>query len=260
MAAAGFPLAPIPPRYPYAAGTFAGHGRRRSQLHRDSVRRVYTQPVARGEPQAIKDCQRCVAHIDRGHGRRCRRRTCRTPYCAAHLEQIEGVQLKPAYRNGHPIGLGVFAARDIPACTPIGRYRGNLLTRDQLDAIYPDGVNAEYALKVGAEHYIDAPQTTRSIGRFFNTCDHPRGAPSRGCVNNAGFVVNPAAKTAYVRACSRIRRGDEINVGYVNPGEGDDVYAIGDAALVPGRTTCANVRVRCADVRAPPLQQPRGPQ
>lgn len=175
------------------------------------------------------------------------------------------MRIKPAYRNGHAIGLGVYAARDIPPCTAIGRYRGNLLTKAQLEAIYPDDITAQYALKVGRDMYLDAPHTSRSIGRFFNTCDHPRGERDPACTNNAALTVNNENHTAYVRACGKqIRSGDEINVGYVGGGGGggpeNRVYGFGDRPLVPGKSVCNNVSATCRHrTDAPPIQTPRGP-
>jgi hypothetical protein len=115
---------------------------------------------------------------------------------------VSGLRIKKSSVPG--AGLGLFAARDLPAGTSID-YTGD---RVPLDSGSDGGV---YFLQTSQRHAVDAARTNAGEGRWVND---PRGTQQRA---NAKFVLyTPPGGTrrACVRTCRLVKGGEEILVKY----------------------------------------------
>ena len=84
----------------------------------------------------------------------------------ALVEVAEEVAVVVAPTEG--IGMGVFAAHDILSGTWVCHYRGELLTDDDVDRLYPGASNeALYLFAVGDDLVIDAHNSTHH-SRYIN--------------------------------------------------------------------------------------------
>jgi hypothetical protein len=182
-------------------------------------------------PQTRRRCTQCHAIAQRT-GRQCRLRTCATArFCWIHTRAgrppNHGLRVKPSTIPN--AGLGLFAAVDIPADTVIAYYRGQRLTRKQLDRRYGRHHQGDYVIKIRPNVYIDACNTQSTVARYANTCDVPVRVRAP-CRNNAIFLYDEARNRLELLSCDRpIRRGEEITVSY------GDGYVVLDHAPNRGR-------------------------
>jgi hypothetical protein len=100
-------------------------------------------------------------------------------------------------------GKGVFAAADIPARRVLGWYRGRLLSRAELDAIY-DGGRATYVLFVGKNRYVDAVEPELRNWTALMNDTHGTSLRPNCTFTHAGTV----------KSLRRIRAGEELFVSY----------------------------------------------
>ena len=159
-------------------------------------------------------------------GRQCRRRTIATsPYCYQHTSVIEGLQIKQSKING--AGKGLFATREFKKDERIGEYTGVRTTKLPADADENDYI-AEIETKSEGISYVDGENPTNSsVLRYANDCL----ASSKGCTTvNSRFYyyrkpgpkprnrrhkpVNPNKTGLFVKANKKIKKGDEIYLGY----------------------------------------------
>jgi len=139
-------------------------------------------------------------------GNQCRRKTKKQlPYCFAHARSLLHVDIRPS--TIRDAGLGLFALKEFKSGDLIVPYKGEILTRAQLDDRYGDGL-APYAVEVNKNTFIDSA-CARGTGSFINT--KPRHNNSRISVYSGRAGHPPAAS---IRATKRIPIGSEIFVDY----------------------------------------------
>jgi len=141
------------------------------------------------------------------------------------VEEIKTkVEARPSTLGIHA-GMGLFALipflgrkhnRDsIRAGDVITEYTGRLLTRAGLMKRYPLLSDREYVLQVSSDCYIDGRElTTFGLGRYINEARPGDRILGQRVRSNAYFSVNPARKTATVRALCTIPIGAEIFLIY----------------------------------------------
>lgn len=151
---------------------------------------------------SLRECDRC--HYIKPDGTRCRLSTCTTGrYCWIHTRKRYMLRVKPSTIPN--AGKGLFAATaDFTAGQNIVPYTGDVLTRAQLHARYPNN-DGQYVLQAAGDRFIDARSTQSSVGRYANTC---RGT-NKPC--NARFTNG---RDPSIRATRYIPDGSEILVPY----------------------------------------------
>lgn len=153
------------------------------------------------------ECCRCEANTVKGE--RCKRRTRKQlPFCYEHARSILHVDIRPSTIPG--AGLGLFALQEFKSGELIAPYKGEILTRAQMNERYDleDGGLAPYALQINANTFIDSA-CSRGTGAFINT--KPRHNNARFSVYSGRAGHPPSAS---VRATKRIAPGEEIFVDY----------------------------------------------
>lgn len=158
--------------------------------------------------QSYRNCSRCQA-TSRSTGQRCRRSTCKYgPYCWQHTKSILGVYVRnvPGGR-----GMGLFAARDLPAGTKIP-YTGKREKRDAYDRRFPGDLRMEYAV-TSAGIVTDAALTDSGVGRYAND---PRPLPPSRA--NARIVPDTRRGkprgSVQLKLTKNVRKGREILTAY----------------------------------------------
>lgn len=150
------------------------------------------------------ECCRCAA--DTKTGGRCRRRTKKQlPYCYEHARSLLHVDIRPSTIPG--AGLGLFALKEFKKDDLIAPYKGEIITKAQMDERYGDGL-AKYALQINKNTYIDSA-CQRGTASFINT--NPRKNNARFSVYSGRSGYPPGAS---VRATKTIPEGAEIFVDY----------------------------------------------
>jgi hypothetical protein len=191
-----------------AAVLAAGHNTATEELERERNRAAAesSRPAAPDLPRPnakgaiVMPSQRCTATTRRGA--HCQQRTAKGQYCWNHLRVIAGLRIKRSNVPG--AGMGLFAARDLPAGYDVD-YTGD---RVRLDTAADGGA---YFLQIRRDEAIDAARTNAGEARWVND---PRGTDMRA---NSEFVLHTPPgrpRVAYVRTLRRVPRGEEILVKY----------------------------------------------
>jgi hypothetical protein len=161
---------------------------------------------------SVKVCDTCIAKT--ASGRRCKRTTCRTPYCFQHLSIEKGLKIAPSkirllQPNGQllPTGLGLFATKDFPKNKPIVPYTGEFFDHNP----DPDNPNSVYVLQLSRNRWIDAKRTD-SIGRYSNSCRRVNENRRECSGNNAKFTRHFPIPN--LTASRKIKKGSEILSSY----------------------------------------------
>lgn len=150
------------------------------------------------------ECSQCAAETK--NGVRCKRRTRKQlPYCFAHARSILHLDIRPSTIPN--TGFGLFALQEFKSGDLIVEYKGEVLTRRQLENRYGTTL-APYALKINNNTFIDSA-CARGTGSFINT--YPRHNNARISVYSGRAGHPPSAS---IRATRRIPVGAEIFVDY----------------------------------------------
>ena len=158
------------------------------------------QPNAKGA--IVMPSQRCTATTRTGA--HCKQRTAKGQYCWNHLRSESGLRIKQSSIPN--AGLGLYAARDLPAGTRIDYTGDRVLLRTDKDG-------GAYFLQLSRATAIDAARTNCGYGRWVND---PRGSAASA---NAEFVIHTPrgpyrARIGCVRTLRLIKGGEEICVSY----------------------------------------------
>ena len=145
-----------------------------------------------------RTCDQCTANTN--GGKRCLKRTCKSGLCWIHLQKKSGVRVKKS-----EFGMGLFAARDIPARTIIDKYSGEEMTRNQVKERYGN-TDPQYTLCVGNK-CVDARETNSCAARFANTTVGKKNAHRRNATLTHAFNLKSKKK---------IPKGREILTTYGN--------------------------------------------
>lgn len=172
------------------------------------------------EDQSVRSCDRCT-YTTVGSGKRCSRRTCKTgPRCWQHSrfdKDRGGDGVKIVDIPGKD--LGAIANQEFKKGEEVAEYKGDILTKTQLDDKYGDET-AAYAVGVNnGDFAIDAAKTNSGVARYINDCST---TGTKDC--NAEFVEmsdedGDGVNEVKVMARKRIRKNREITVRY-----GDDYW------------------------------------
>ena len=152
-------------------------------------------------------CTQCTART--ATGSRCRRRVCiGTKNCFTHRRRDEGLMVKRS--NIAKAGKGLFATKTFRKNDKIGSYRGEVISRAQLNNRYGQGedANAPYALSArNSQRLLDAG-CERGLLSIANS-----GRTRAQC--NARYSEQMKQdRTINVFATKRINAGDEILIWY----------------------------------------------
>lgn len=155
---------------------------------------------------AIRECVRC-AYV-KPNKKRCKLTACATTkYCWIHLKMLYGLRVKESQIPN--AGKGLFTEKVIKPHVNVGRYEGDVLTPEEVEARYPGNKNRDYVLQITAGQlkgkYVDARSTQSSIVRYIND---PKGSKFQA---NTRFT--PAG---YVQTTKAIPKGKELFVHYGN--------------------------------------------
>ena len=157
------------------------------------------RPLPKPSGAIVTPSQRCTANTKAGV--HCKQRTAKGQYCWNHLRSIEGLRIKKS--DVPNAGLGLFAARDLPANKRID-YTG-----DKIQVV--PGQGGPYFLEITNSMAIDAARTNCGQGRWAND---PRGTDKTA---NSEFVVytpRGGTRTACLRTLRPIKNGEEILIKY----------------------------------------------
>jgi SET domain-containing protein len=99
-------------------------------------------------------------------------------------------------------GTGLFAYRDIPKDKVIIEYKGEIISKRELDRRYPNETDARYVLKLGKDKYIDASDTSKS-----NMARYANHKPKKSA--NAIFTTR-----GNIKSIKPIKAGQEIFLYY----------------------------------------------
>ena len=150
------------------------------------------------------ECCRCTAETKTGS--RCERRTRKQlPFCYQHARTLSHIDIRPSTIPN--AGLGLFTLQEFKSGDLIVPYKGEILTRAQMDERYGNGL-ATYALQINKNTYIDSA-CARGTASFINT--FPRHNNARFSVYSGRAGHPPGAS---VRATKKIPAGSEIFVDY----------------------------------------------
>eukprot|EP00929_Paragymnodinium_shiwhaense_P073685 TRINITY_DN37658_c0_g1_i1.p1 TRINITY_DN37658_c0_g1~~TRINITY_DN37658_c0_g1_i1.p1 ORF type:complete len:173 (+),score=34.42 TRINITY_DN37658_c0_g1_i1:84-602(+) len=83
--------------------------------------------------------------------------------CLSALSWCSGSAASSAVRHAGNKGNGVFATKFIPEGAFLGKYRGTVLSKEQLLRRYPDA-NSPYAFEISAGLYIDSSAEDEAMG------------------------------------------------------------------------------------------------
>jgi hypothetical protein len=196
---------------------------------------------------------RCEAK-DAG-GLQCSRFTrAHAPYCLQHVQEVLGLTIRESTISG--AGKGLFTSRAHTAGSVLTPYTGELLTREEKDARYPDDAMAPYAVQITSQWFLDAAGQ-RGVGAYANGSRGDRRP-------NAKFVVCTKAKSAKLVALRHLRPDEEVLVSYgraywrdkgvwfTTEGLADDEWVVPDLVPPPsavssgGSSSCATSST-CSD-------------
>ena len=148
-------------------------------------------------------CQKCEATNKNGVS--CKRNTCKMlPTCYQHTKSVYGVEVKQS--SIEKAGLGLFSCRDFKKNDIICPYKGEILTKKELDERYgkSDIDYSPYAVQMSTDKFMYC-SCFRGLGSYAN-CKTGN--------NNAKLVVSNPHNTVNVKATKNIKEGQEIFVSY----------------------------------------------
>lgn len=149
----------------------------------------------------------------------CKRKTTRSHLCWQHQRTKNNVMIRRSPRGGY----GLYARKKFKKDkTPyafeegdyICTYRGEHLTKRELDKKFGPDERAEYVIQVDRHHYIHAKHPTNGLGRWINDSKEH---------NNAELVTAKKNK-CYIYAIKKIKFGKEILVYYGNKYWGNEPH------------------------------------
>jgi len=93
--------------------------------------------------------------------------------CWQHTQIKQGVSVETStIKNA---GQGLYALKDFKEGQTIAPYKGEVMTKKQLDARYPGDTLAPYAVQIGnTRRYIDARKTNSGVARYSNDARNPK--------------------------------------------------------------------------------------
>lgn len=100
------------------------------------------------------------------------------PLCTRHWAEI-GIVKKPAFRTikgvEKSIGDGVFVApgKCFPARYKIMQYVGELLTKDELDSVFPGDIIAPYSYQIPKQNKFISSERVRGMASYINHSKKP---------------------------------------------------------------------------------------
>lgn len=119
-------------------------------------------------------CEKCEGMTKTGE--RCKRITCKfLPMCYQHTKSVYGVEVK---KSGiEDAGFGLFACKSFRKDEIICPYRGEILTKKEIDDRY--GVSSEdyspYAIQMSSDKFMDCG-CRRGIGAYSNCKNNKNNA------------------------------------------------------------------------------------
>lgn len=133
-------------------------------------------------------CVRCQA--DTANHTRCTRKTCKYGFqCWQHSIKNLGLKVQKSTIPG--AGQGLFTAKQFPAKKNVIEYKGEKLTKQQIERRYPGDTVGPYAVQVNRKWFIDAKESpTSSIARYANDARKNRTRKK----NNAKLVTKKVGK------------------------------------------------------------------
>lgn len=135
-------------------------------------------------------CVRCQANT--ANHTRCTRKTCKYGFqCWQHSIKNLGLKVKKSTIPG--AGQGLFTAKRFDANSRMIEYKGEKLTKKELDRRYPGDTVADYTIQVNRKWFVDARNSpTSSIARYANDARKNRTRQT----NNAKLVRHRIGKGA----------------------------------------------------------------
>ena len=116
---------------------------------------------------SVRTCDRCTGTTKARN--RCKNRTCHSGLCWQHLKKEQHLRIKPSQIPN--AGLGLWTTKSFKAGDRVDVYKGEELTRQQVDARYPGDELAVYTICAGDDarsKCIDGRKTNSSAARFAN--------------------------------------------------------------------------------------------
>lgn len=104
-------------------------------------------------------------------------------------------------------GKGLFATKAFAKGEYVTSYKGDLLTKEQYDAMDPSN---DYVLMVSKNKFIDAEKSTVQDARY---CNMARSKDRPAVRNNVAFSYS-TQRGAFIVALKAIKPGDELLVSY----------------------------------------------
>ena len=135
---------------------------------------------------SVYQSQRCVGTTLKGE--RCKLRTARGTRCWQHMKKHKKLRIK---KSGVPNGgLGLYTTERIRKGKSIGKYKGEKMSRAQVDARYR-GKRGDYVLCKSKKKCIDGRKSNSSAVRFVNDS---RGTKKRNNTKLTGSFTAKATR------------------------------------------------------------------
>lgn len=113
--------------------------------------------------QSIRTCSKCLGRTK--SGARCSKRACMGDYCWIHAQNQLGLRVKDS--SIRAAGKGLFATKNFKRGDTIAKYKGECISRREMDRRYPGDMNADYGFCDG-NNCVDAIRTNDGFARFAN--------------------------------------------------------------------------------------------
>lgn len=154
--------------------------------------------------QTIRTCVQC--NFIKQNGERCKLKACTTPeFCWIHFKKIYNLRVKPSQIER--AGKGLFTEKDIENNEELGEYKGEKLSKKEINKRYPGNTLGQYAIHISAgknkNKYIDARSTQSNVFRYANDC--------RGTNFECNATFTPSGK---IKTTTSIKKGNEIFISY----------------------------------------------
>lgn len=113
--------------------------------------------------QSVRTCSRCLGR--KKNGQRCSKTSCLGDYCWIHAQNELGLRVKDSAIQA--AGKGLYATKNFKKGDSIAKYKGECMTREEIDRRYPGNTNADYGFCSG-RNCVDAIRTNDGFARFAN--------------------------------------------------------------------------------------------